>query len=435
MGEIEQMGNGTTQLRSEEKTKTNAENIKSLGKTSTKDLTNGRSLLLEKKSSVSTDRDLTSKNCKNGNCKSNGFITNAEQLSEHFKLSEKEKKEIDEVAKIYPMRISKSFLGKIKAKGDALWKQAVPAIEEIQDKRGDEDPLNEEKDQPVPGVPLTHRYPNKVLFKVSRSCAMLCRFCTRKREVERENAVTETQILQGLKYIRENEKVHDVLLSGGDPLMLEIDQLEFVLERLKRIPHIRTLRIGTRVPCTAPEMITDELVEMLKKYRPSLRIGVHFEHPDEIDKASKEACVKLSYAGFPLYNQNVHLKGVNDDTKVLSELYWKLTEINVDMEYIYLADFVQGTAHFWTTPLELVDHIKALRGRLPGFAIPVPIVDLPNGGGKVPLDQDHVVSIGPRQGLFKNWKGEMYYRIVPPCEPLKPVEDSATSDSKPDNKK
>ena len=239
-------------------------------------------------------------------------ISNSEELVKICKI-EIDKQQIDVVSKKYPLFINPYYLSLVRRKNDAVWKQCIPNILEVEDDFGFDDPLHEDdrKFSPFPG--LTHRYPDRVLMLVSNKCAMYCRFCTRKRKVGRPYmTMTREQILKGIDYIREHPEVRDVILSGGDPLLLKDDELEWILKSLREIRHIEIIRIGTRVPCTLPQRITSSLCEMLKKYHP-LYINTHFNHPNEITEASRKACEMLADAGIPLGNQTVLLKGVNDN--------------------------------------------------------------------------------------------------------------------------
>jgi len=269
-------------------------------------------------------------------------ITRADELSAVMEVDEKK---IDSVISRYPMCINPYFLSLIKNKDDGLYRQAVPDIREITNKDGFEDPLNEEGLSPVPG--LTHKYPDRVLFLISSRCAMYCRFCNRKRKVGRSSMVTKETIKEGLSYIKGTSRVRDVLLSGGDPLLLPDRELYTILSELRSISHVEIIRIGTRVPCSLPHRITRELVRMLKGFHP-LYINTHFNHPTEITPESSSACTMLANAGIPLSCQTVLLKGVNDAPVVMKALMRKLLTIRVRPYYLFQADLAKGTSHFWT---------------------------------------------------------------------------------------
>ncbi|MFH0845603.1 MAG: KamA family radical SAM protein [Pseudomonadota bacterium] len=314
-------------------------------------------------------------------------ITAPEVLSKFFCADERE---IQRVISTYPMRINPYYLSLIRDKGDGLYRQAVPDIHEITLQQGIEDPLREEDLSPVPG--LTHKYPDRVLFLISATCAMYCRFCNRKRKVGRSGVVNRETIKEGLSYIRSNREIRDVLLSGGDPLLLSDGDLFRILSELRAIPHVEILRIGTRIPCTLPQRITRELANMLKGFHP-LYINTHFNHPSEITPESSLACDRLANAGIPLGCQSVLLKGVNDDALIMKRLMHKLLCIRIRPYYLFQADFVKGTSHFWTSINKGLEIISKLQGDTSGLGVPHFMIDLPGGGGKVPL------APGYRQGF------------------------------------
>ncbi|NCN87070.1 KamA family radical SAM protein [archaeon] len=299
-------------------------------------------------------------------------------------LSQKEIEDIKKVTEKYPMRINSHYLSLIKEKNDSIWNQCIPKIEEIEETEGVEDPLNEEGSIPF----LTHRYPDRCLLLVSNTCAMYCRFCTRKRKVGevRKNPSIE-DIRKAIKYIKEHPEIRDVIVSGGDPLLLGDKTLEKILFELRQIPHLEMIRIGTRVPCVMPERITDELCQMLKKYkkRPILYINTHFEHPNEVTEQSRIACEKLIDSGIQLGNQSIVLKGVNDDPETFKKLNQKLLAIGVKPYYIYQPDMVKGTSHFRGPVENGLNIIKGLRGHTSGMAVPHFVIDSPGGGGKIPV--------------------------------------------------
>lgn len=337
-------------------------------------------------------------------------ITTVEELS--LKLNT-DLSELKEVVKEYPMRINPYYLSLINEKDDAIWRQCIPDIRELSDPEGMEDPLYEEKDSPVPG--LTHRYPDRVLLLISNQCSMYCRFCTRKRRVgDPAKRITREQIMQGINYIRAHTEVRDVVLSGGDPLLLKDTLLEFILKQLRKISHLEIIRIGTRVPCTLPQRITPELCAMLKKYHP-LYINVHFNHPAEITPDSKEACEMLADSGIPLGCQTVLLKGVNDAPHVMRELMHKLLKMRVKPYYLYQCDFSKGVNHFRTKISKGLEIISALRGHTSGLAVPHFVVDAPGGGGKIPLQPNYIVKQTDNEIVLKNY-AEKTYTYTEPLE-------------------
>ncbi len=334
-------------------------------------------------------------------------ITTAEDLSALFGTEEEE---IQRVVARYPMAINSYYLGLIKNKGDGIYRQAVPDIREIAGEEGLEDPLNEEGLSPVPG--LTHKYPDRVLFLVSGQCAMYCRFCNRKRKVGKPSMVTRETIREGIAYIKGNKKIRDVLLSGGDPLLLSDRDLYVLLSKLRAISHLEIIRIGTRVPCTLPQRVTQQLADMLKGFHP-LYINTHFNHPAEITAEASLACARLVDAGIPLGCQTVLLKGINDDPAVMRILMQKLLAIRVRPYYLFQADRAKGTSHFWT-PLEKgMEIMGALQGYTSGLCVPRFMIDLPGGGGKIPLVPDYVMGKEKGNLRLKNYLGEEYVYPLP----------------------
>ena len=330
-------------------------------------------------------------------------VTTPEQLSGYFETDESN---IRDVVVRYPMRINPYYMGLIKKKGDSLYKQAVPDISEISDEKGFVDPLNEEGLSPVPG--LTHKYPDRVLFLVSGHCAMYCRFCNRKRKIGTSSMVTSETLREGLAYIRENRQIRDVLLSGGDPFLLRDRELFDILSSLRSIPHVEIIRIGTRIPCTLPQRITPRLTGILKKFHP-IFINTHFNHPAEITPESSLACTRLVDAGIPLGCQTVLLRGVNDDPEIMKSLMNKLLSIRVRPYYLFQADLAKGTSHFWA-PLEKgIEIISELQGHISGLCVPRFMIDLPEGGGKIPVTPDYILETRQNELVVKNYLGNKYY--------------------------
>ncbi len=322
-------------------------------------------------------------------------------------LAQKNDVNIEEITKVhneFPLRVNPYYLSLIQEKDDPIWKQAIPDTKELECS-GLKDPLAEDEHNPVSQI--FHKYPDRVLFYVSAVCSMYCRFCTRKRRVSDTTSVSEEGIEQGLQYIRDHSEVRDVIVSGGDPLMLSDSKLEYILKNLKEIKHVEIIRIGTRMPVTLPQRITEELCAMLKKYHP-LYINTHFNHPNEITKESKRACEMLANAGIPLGNQSVLLRGVNDDPEVMKKLVQKLLSIRVKPYYIYQADLVTGTSHFRTSVQKGLDIIEALRGHTSGLAVPHFVIDTPGGGGKIAIIPNPVISHDEKEIILKNYKGKTY---------------------------
>ena len=286
-------------------------------------------------------------------------------------------------------------------------RQAIPRIEENHLSKSDMvDPCGEDKDSPVPG--LVHRYPDRVLLIVTDRCAVYCRYCTRRRLVgAHERSISEGNFDEALKYLRPHRKVRDVLLSGGDPLLLENERLEEFLSRLRAIPHIEILRIGTRVPVSLPQRVTPGLVRMLKRYHP-LMMSIHFTHPKEITDAVKKACGDLADAGIPLGSQTVLLKGINDKPSIMKKLVHELLKIRVRPYYIYQCDLAMGTEHFRTSVTTGIQILEKLRGHTTGYAVPTYVVDAPGGGGKIPLAPDYLIAREQGKIVLKNYEGKIF---------------------------
>jgi len=288
-----------------------------------------------------------------------------------------------------------------------LRRQAVPRIEELHLSKNDMvDPLGEDKNSPVPG--LVHRYPDRVLLLVTDQCAVYCRYCTRRRLVGSiERSITQGDFEEVLKYLKSHRKIRDVLLSGGDPLLLENERLEEILSRLRALPHIELLRIGTRVPVTLPQRITPGLVRMLRKYHP-LMMSIHFTHPKEITDAVSRACGDLADGGIPLGSQTVLLKGINDKPYIMKRLVQELLKIRVRPYYIYQCDLVTGTEHFRTSVATGIQIMEKLRGHTTGYAVPTYVIDAPGGGGKIPVEPVYVISRGKGKVVLRNYEGKVF---------------------------
>lgn len=286
----------------------------------------------------------------------------------------------------YPVRLSDYYAGLIKNEGDAIWKQCMPDLRELEDHLQCPDPLAEKALSPVPK--LIHRYPDRVVLLVSDRCPVYCRFCMRKRLVGSGDApMGDDEFGNAVDYITEHPEIHDVILSGGDPLMLDDTSLLKILEKLRAIPHLAIIRIGTRTPVTLPGRITPDLCRILKTFHP-LYINTHFNHPDEITPESTGACALLADSGIPLGNQTVLLRGINDSVGVMRDLMTGLLGIRVKPYYLHQMDLVQGTAHFRTSVRKGLEILQGLRGHISGLAIPHYVIDLPGGKGKVAILPD-----------------------------------------------
>lgn len=307
----------------------------------------------------------------------------------------------------FPMSVTPYYLSLIDVDdyaNDPVFLQSFPSEKELQIGRYDmNDPLHEDEDSPVPGI--THRYPDRVLFHVSNTCSMYCRHCTRKRKVGDVDSVpSRTDLEKGLEYIRNTPQVRDVLLSGGDPLMLSDKMLDWLLTRVREIEHVEVVRIGTRMPVVLPYRITEDLVEMLKKHHP-LWINTHFNHPRELTTSSKRALAMLADAGIPLGNQSVLLAGVNDCQRLIKTLNNKLVKNRVRPYYLYQCDLSEGLTHFRTPVGKGIEILESLRGHTSGFAVPTYVVDAPGGGGKIPVMPNYVVSWGSNKIVLRNYEG------------------------------
>jgi lysine 2,3-aminomutase len=305
----------------------------------------------------------------------------------------------------FQMRITPAALEQIRDVGDPMWNQYVPTVQELDIRDGIIDSLDEDADSPVPNI--THRYPDRVLFLVSPVCASYCRFCTRRRKVGDPEKIPLNQYDSALEYIRSHPEVRDVILSGGDPMMLSDRRLEYLFQKLREIPHVEIIRIGSRITSHLPERITPEFCEMVKKYHP-VYMNTHFNHPRELTPATVAALGRLADAGVPLGCQTVLLRGVNDDPKVMMELMQKLLKARVRPYYIYMADQVAGGEHFRTTVQKGLEIVKALRGWTSGLAVPHFVIDSPGGGGKVPLLPEYVEEITDDEVVFRNYEGKRF---------------------------
>ena len=326
-------------------------------------------------------------------------ITSPQELAEQLGC---DIPELERVADKYPLRINSYYLDLIKKTGKPLFRQAVPDARELHDQEGMIDPLDEENLSPVPN--LVHKYPDRVLFLVCNECAMYCRFCTRKRKVgTKEMVISDKTISAGLEYLRATPEIKEVLLSGGDPLMLSDLKLDSLLTALRAIPSIEIIRIGTRMPCTLPMRITPELAAILKKHHP-LYINTHFNHPAEITAQAATACARLADAGIPLGCQTVLLRGVNDDPQTMKTLLRRLLAIRVKPYYLFQADLTRGTGHFRTRIETGLEIMQELIGHVSGMAVPTFALDAPGGGGKIPLTPDYVAHLGEALE-FMTYKG------------------------------
>lgn len=330
-------------------------------------------------------------------------ITRADELAMRIRV---DTDAVSAVSARYPFRINPYYFSLIEAPNDAIWRQVIPDADELNDAFGVEDPLAEEPLSPVPN--LIHRYPDRVVLLVSNACAAYCRFCMRKRRIGLSaSAFTDQALAKALDYLDREIRVRDVILSGGDPFLLETDAIEKILLALRKIPHIEVIRIHTRAPCTLPQRITPRLIAMLKKFHP-LYVNTHFNHPREITPEAAAACAELADAGIPLGNQTVLLKGVNDDTGVMKRLFQKLIRIRVRPYYLHHPDLVRGTGHFRVPIRKGLDIMAGIQGHTSGLCLPHYVIDMPGGGGKVPLLPEYVQGVAAGNLTVKPYGGNLY---------------------------
>lgn len=328
-------------------------------------------------------------------------------LKEILAISDEETKAIEDVSKVYRFAISPYYLSLVdpEKKDCPIKKQSVPSILELSEK-GELDPMDEEHTSPTKII--TQRYPDRLIIKVTNVCGMFCRFCQRRRLIgEVDMHASLDDITDAIEYVKANSHIRDVLITGGDALMLSDEILEWILRSLRQIPHVEIIRIGTRAPVTLPQRITKELVDMLKKYHP-IYVNTHFNHPREITKESRRACEMLADAGVPLGNQMVLLNGVNNDKYIVRKLNQELLKLRVKPYYIFHPKRVKGTSHFWLTVEEGMEIIESLRGRTSGMAVPTYIINAPKGKGKTPIMPNYLLYFGKDKAVFRNWEGDVF---------------------------
>lgn len=336
-------------------------------------------------------------------------VTRAEQLKLILNLSQEEIEAI-EVSKGRLATAITPYFAKLMDRHDSncpIRRQAIPTLNEFHLSPADLlDPCAEDENSPVPG--LVHRYPDRVLLLVTDKCAVYCRYCTRRRMVgESEKSITDEQLDAALAYIQSAKKIRDVLISGGDPLLLEDEVLDGILAKVHKIPHVEIIRIGTRVPVTLPQRITPSLIAVLKKYHP-LWMSIHFTHPKEITKEVRRACGMLSDAGIPLGSQTVLLRGINDRPVVMKRLMHELLKSRVRPYYIYQCDLAMGTEHFRTPIAVGINIIEKLRGHTTGYAVPSFVIDAPGGGGKIPVAPTYLISQDKGKMVLRNYQGRVF---------------------------
>ena len=333
-------------------------------------------------------------------------IETYEELSKYFTFEPDEAEGIKKALAKFRMAITPYYLSLIDPNDpfDPIRRQAIPQGAECNIAPADlNDPLHEDEDSPAPG--LTHRYPDRVLFLITDMCSMYCRHCTRRRFAgQKDDESPSERIEKCLAYIEKTPQVRDVLLSGGDALMVSDKKLEYIIQRLRAIPHVEIVRIGSRTPVVCPQRITPELCEMLKKYHP-IWLNTHFNHPNEFTPEAEQALARLANAGIPLGNQTVLLRGVNDCVHVMKKLMHELVRNRVRPYYIYQCDLSMGLEHFRTPVSKGIEIIENLRGHTSGYAVPTFVVDAPGGGGKTPVMPQYVISQSPDKVILRNFEG------------------------------
>jgi len=341
-------------------------------------------------------------------------IMDAETLSQIISLDENEKRGVAHSLSNFLMAISPYFASLMDPVDPAcpIRMQAVPSESEANVLPWEnKDPLHETLNSPAEHI--VHRYPDRALFLVTRQCALYCRHCSRKARMGDESFfINEAGKAEAIEYIAKTPQIRDVLVSGGDPFMLDDDELEDIISRLRAIGHVEIIRIGTRAPSALPMRITADLLNMLKKYHP-VWINAQFNHPGELTPDAVNACIKMADAGFPLGNQSVLLKNINDDAKTMKALLLGLVKARVRPYYLYQCDLCEGAGHFRTKVETGIDILRQLTGNISGYAIPKFVIDVPGGGGKVPVNPDYILSMDDDKIVMKNYRGDIYTYAQP----------------------
>ena len=333
-------------------------------------------------------------------------LTTVEDLKKYFNMKQKDLDNVGSVLNQFRMAITPYYFTLINPENmkDPVRLQAVPALDELYVGKHDlDDPLHEDVDSVVPG--LTHRYPDRVLFLITDMCSMYCRHCTRRRFAGQHDTGSHMDnVDKAIDYIRNHPEVNDVLLSGGDALLVSDARLEYIISELRKIDHVGVIRLGTRTPVVMPQRITPELVNMLSKYHP-IWVNTHFNHSKELTPEVKIALDLMANAGIPLGNQSVLLKGVNDCVNIMKKLVKRLIQLRVRPYYIYQCDLSKGIEHFRTPVSKGIEIIEGLRGHISGIAVPTFVVDAPGGGGKIPVMPNYVISQAPSKTILRNYEG------------------------------
>jgi lysine 2,3-aminomutase len=354
-------------------------------------------------------RDTTDKEWNNWLWQARNRIRTLGQLEEMLALSDEEREALGGAESMLPVSITPYYMSLISRDDprQPLRRTVVPTRDEFVLTPGEaDDPLGEDHDSPVPG--LIHRYPDRVLLLALDFCSSYCRYCTRSRVVgQGEIAPHQERLEQAFEYIRRTPTIRDVLLSGGDPLFLGEQRLDWILSRLRAIPHVEFIRIGTKMPAVLPQRITRDLCRVLRKYHP-LWMSLHFTHPDECTPETKQACERLADAGIPLGSQTVLLKGINDNVETMKQLMHGLLKMRVRPYYLYQCDPITGSSHFRTPVAKGLEIIEGLRGHTTGYAVPTYVIDAPGGGGKIPLQPNYVVGREDNDLVLRNFRDDEY---------------------------
>jgi len=344
-------------------------------------------------------------------------ITNLREIERFVQLSPDERDALTIGAGSMPFGVTPYYAALLDREdpSHALRRTVIPVKSELVSVPGESvDPLGEDAHSPVPGI--VHRYPDRVLFLVTELCSVHCRYCTRSRIVGDSDRHRGFETWKdAIRYIERNTEIRDVLLSGGDPLTLSDERLKYLIGRVRSIPHVEVIRIGTKVPVVMPQRITGRLVRMLHDFHP-LWMSIHFTHPEELTPEVAEACTRLADAGLPLGSQTVLLRGINDDPEVMRRLFHGLMRMRVRPYYIYQCDPIVGSSHFRTPAEKGVEIIRALRGHTSGYAVPQYVIDAPGGGGKIPISPDYVVGREGDDLVLRNYEGRLFRYPDPQCE-------------------
>ena len=354
-------------------------------------------------------RDVTDKQWNDWRWQARSRIRTRQQIEKMLNLSAEEREGLEKAGAILPVASTPYYMSLISADdaSQPLRRTIIPTASEFTQVRGESaDPLGEDHDSATPG--LVHRYPDRVLLLAVDFCTTYCRYCTRSRVVgSGELVANEARLKQAFEYIRSHTEIRDCLVSGGDPLSLSDDRLDWILTNLRSIPHLEFIRIGTKMPAVLPMRITRELCRMLRKHHP-LWMSIHFTHPDECTPEAYQACARLADSGIPLGSQTVLLRGINDNVETMKSLMHNMLKMRVRPYYLYQCDPITGSHHFRTPVSKGLEIIDGLRGHTTGYAVPTFVIDAPGGGGKIPLLPNYVVGRDGEDLVLRNFEGKSY---------------------------